>query len=86
MITFDFLNTKTGRILISLIWGFGLATFFKKTCRGDRCIVVKAPEFNSIEDKVFAYQGLKGKCFKYHPNIDKCDKEAKETVCVFNKK
>lgn len=30
-------------ILISLIWGFGLALLFKKVCENDQCTVVKVP-------------------------------------------
>ena len=30
-------------ILISLIWGFGLAILFKKVCQNDQCIMVKVP-------------------------------------------
>lgn len=30
-------------ILISLIWGFGIAVLFKRACKGDQCVVIKVP-------------------------------------------
>lgn len=30
-------------ILISLIWGFGLALLFKRTCANTECVIVKVP-------------------------------------------
>ena len=78
----DFFNTKNGKILISLIWGFGLATFFKKTCRGDRCIVMNAPVPKDVEDKTFSYQGMEGSCFKFSPKIAKCKNDNEETIKI----
>ena len=78
----NFFNTNTGRILISLIWGFGLATLFKKTCRGDRCIVKSGPSPRDIENRVFTYQGLEGSCFKYTPSISKCKTETQEIINI----
>ena len=76
----NFFNTTNGKILISLIWGFGLATFFKKTCRGDRCIVINAPTPKDVENRVFSYQGMEGSCFKYKSNIAKCKNEENQTL------
>ena len=30
----NFLNSKNGRILISIVWGLGLAALFRKVCKG----------------------------------------------------
>lgn len=37
-------NNRIFAILISLIWGFGLALLFKKTCQNDTCVIVRAPD------------------------------------------
>ena len=37
-------------ILISLIWGFGLALLFRKACQNDTCIIIKPPE--NFPDKI----------------------------------
>lgn len=43
-------------ILISMIWGFGLAILFRKTCQDNQCTIIKAPpklreQNNIIHDK-----------------------------------
>ena len=67
----EFLQSKVGRIIISILWGFGLATFFKKTCRNNKCIVIKAPNKDLIENNTFNYQGSKN-CYEYKPEIISC--------------
>ena len=37
-------NNRIIVILISLIWGFGLALLFKRSCKNDTCVIVKAPD------------------------------------------
>ena len=33
------LQSKTGMMLISIIWGFGLACVFRQACKDRKCIV-----------------------------------------------
>lgn len=35
--------TDTLSIIISLIWGFGLALLFRKSCDNDKCVIIKSP-------------------------------------------
>ncbi|GAG52961.1 unnamed protein product, partial [marine sediment metagenome] len=35
----DLRNSKQGRIILSILWGFSLAAIFKFTCEGRDCIV-----------------------------------------------
>jgi len=67
----EFLQTKVGRILISILWGFGLATFFRKTCRNNKCIVVRIANKDMLENNNFNYQGS-DTCYDYKPKITKC--------------
>ena len=39
----NILENRTIVILISMIWGFGLALLFKKACLNDQCTVTKVP-------------------------------------------
>ena len=32
---------KYGKIIISIIWGLGLAALFRRVCKGRNCIVIK---------------------------------------------
>jgi len=68
----DFTNTTQGRIIISIIWGLGLATLFRKACKGRNCIVIKAPDPDNIKNKIYAFQN---KCYKFYPEITSCYKK-----------
>jgi hypothetical protein len=67
----EFLHSKVGRIIISILWGLGLATIFRKTCRNNRCIVINSPNKEFIEKNTFNYEGS-DKCYKYEPEIKNC--------------
>ena len=48
-------------ILVSLIWGIGLAILFRRICQGDNCVIVNAPQSlvgqnNIIRDNNKCYQ------------------------------
>jgi len=68
-----FLNDSTGRILLSIIWGLGLATLFKKVCTGRNCQVIQyeGPSPKEVDKKI--YQDTDDKCYKFHPYQTKCD-------------
>jgi hypothetical protein len=44
------MNSSKGKIIFSIILGFGIATLFRKVCKDRNCIVFKAPELNNIVD------------------------------------
>ncbi len=68
MIT-EVMNNPTGRILVSLILGFGLAAIFRQVCKGDNCVIVKAPDTNDLKKY---YYKIDDDCFKYTPVATKC--------------
>ena len=39
-------------IIISLIWGFGLALLFRKICKNDECLIVKVPPLFNQSDNI----------------------------------
>ncbi|AEX61779.1 hypothetical protein CE11_00649 [Megavirus courdo11] len=56
------LENKVVIILISMIWGFGLALFFRKTCQNDQCVIVKAPPiFDQSSGAI--YDNKTNKCY-----------------------
>jgi len=71
-----FLHTGHGRIIMSVLLGFGLATLFRTVCKGKNCIIVKAPEFEEVNGKIFKHDG---KCYTYKSEGTKCD-ASKEIV------
>jgi hypothetical protein len=65
----EYLKSRDVRLLVFGILGLGLAAIFRGTCKGDRCIVVRAPEPKDVEGKTFKYDG---KCYKFQPNSVSC--------------
>jgi len=69
-----FFNTDTGKTIISILLGLGLATLFRKDCEGNSCLDFKAPDLEDIKKKIFKYGD---KCFKYDMETIKCDNKKK---------
>jgi hypothetical protein len=57
---FEFLHTKTGIIIMSVVWGLGLSCLFRQVCKGRNCIVIKAPNPKEIEGSIYKYDN---KCY-----------------------
>ena len=69
-----FVHSNTGRILMSMILGLGLATFFRSICKGKRCRIVECPPLEEIEDQIYKFDS---KCYKLEKNAVKCDNNQK---------
>ena len=57
-----------GKIILSMIIGFGIATFFRKTCKDKSCLTFKAPP--DIEDKTYQFND---KCYQFAQQQTACD-------------
>lgn len=68
------LNSDTGKILISIMLGLGLASLFREACHGDKCINFEGPILEEVENKVFK-QG--DKCYSYKSHRVDCSNEKK---------
>ena len=69
-----FFENKTGKYMLSIILGIGIASLFRRVCKEKNCIVFQAPPLDDIKDKVFKYEN---KCYKYNPVLVKCDPQKK---------
>ena len=69
-ITQRLFHTELGNMIVSAIFGIGLAFIFSRACKGNNCIIIRAPEINEIKDKVFQIQD---ECYKYTPKIVPCN-------------
>ena len=69
-----FLHTNTGRIIMSILLGFGLASLFRTVCKNDNCIVFHAPPLDQFKDKIYKSNG---KCVKYNQVASKCNSQIK---------
>lgn len=69
------LKTHTGRICVSILWGLALSMFFKKTCVGNKCIVITGPPLEEVRSAVYTF-GDPTKCYRFTPVVKRCDQEA----------
>ena len=72
-----FLKTETGKIIMSILLGFGLATIFRKICKGDNCVIFYAPPLDEIENKIFKQDG---KCYQYNLVSTKCNSNKRSVI------
>ncbi len=69
-----FLHTERGKIIMSIILGFGLASLFRTVCKDNNCIIFHAPPLDEFKDKIYKHNG---NCIKYVPVSTKCSLNAK---------
>jgi hypothetical protein len=62
------LNSNTGKIVISIILGFGLATLFRKVCTDKTCLTFHGPVISEAD--IYKHDE---KCQKYVIQSTKCD-------------
>jgi hypothetical protein len=56
-------------IILSVIWGIGLAILFRRSCRNRQCMVVKGPKPEEMENKIYSFDD---KCYKYTAKTTTC--------------
>jgi hypothetical protein len=71
-----FVHTETGRILMSILLGIGLATFFRQVCVGKNCLSYNAPPVAEIDGEIYKFDD---KCYELQKSAVKCDNK-KEIV------
>jgi hypothetical protein len=69
-----FVHTERGKIIMSIILGFGLASLFRTVCKDKNCLIFHAPPLDDFRDKIYKNGN---KCFKYKPVATKCAINAK---------
>lgn len=69
-----FVHTETGKIIMSILLGFGLASLFRTVCKDNNCLVFHAPPLDDFKDKIYKNNN---KCVKYVPVATKCSLNAK---------
>ncbi len=72
------LHSHTGKVMLSIILGLGIASLFRYTCKGKNCVLRFAPPLDEIKGHTFKYDG---KCYSYEPKQAKCDTE--KEILVF---
>ena len=69
-------------VLISVLWGLGLATLFSSVANKRNCIIVRGELPEQIEQKIFQYPDLENKCYQYKSYIQPCSKEIYPVVNI----
>lgn len=71
------LYTPIGKIFISIILGFGLATLFHKVCNERDCLQFHGPILQDVNEKIFRTDN---KCYKYTPTAETCNSDKKKII------
>ncbi len=69
-----FVHTETGKIIMSILLGLGLASLFRTVCKDKNCLIFNAPPLDEFKDKIYKSNG---KCVKYNQVATKCSPNAK---------
>lgn len=65
-----FFHNETGKKIMSILLGLGLATLFRTVCKDNNCLSFYAPPLEQIKNKIYKNNG---KCVKYNPVSSKCN-------------
>ena len=76
-----FIKNANGRIILSILFGFGLASLCREICREKKCMINMVPSFNEMKNNIYKSNG---KCFTIsEPTAVKCD-SSKKIISVDN--
>ena len=72
-------SSEFGIKMLSIILGLGLATLFRKVCKGRNCMVFKAPTMQEVEESIYRKDD---KCYQFTYDSVTCD--TKKSVIEFS--
>jgi len=64
-----FINTQTGKIIMSILLGIGLATFFRAVCKGRYCRIISSPPIEEIENQTYKFNDS---CYTFEKKAINC--------------
>ena len=73
-----FVHSKTGKIIMSVLLGIGLATFFRTMCKGKQCKIISSPPLTEIDGQTYKFND---KCYTFE-KINKQCQPNKKTVKI----
>ena len=62
MYIINFLKTKKGNIIFSIILAFGLASILRIACKNANMVIIKGPPIENVQNKIFSFDS---KCYSY---------------------
>ena len=69
-------------ILLSVLWGLGLATLFAGVAYSRNCVIVRGEQPQEVEKKIFQYPDLKNKCYAFKSYLAPCANETLKVVKI----
>ena len=72
-------------ILLSVLWGLGLATLFAGVAYSRNCVIVRGEVPQELEKKIFQYPDLKDKCYTFKSYLAPCANETHKVVPIQEK-
>lgn len=69
------LYSDTGKYIISIILGLGLALLFEQSCQDNKCIRFSAPNLSNLDGKIYKFND---KCYRYDLKSVSYDKNKKQ--------
>jgi len=72
----QFLKSPYGKLVISVILGFGLSTLFRKSCEDKKCIEFKSPPLDKLNKHIYKHDD---KCYRFTANPTTCS-PVKKTI------
>ena len=73
----NFVHTENGRAIMSILLGFGLATFFRAVCKGHNCYTFHSAPTENVHEKIFKFND---KCYTYQLRSSSCSASGKKVV------
>ena len=64
-----FVHSNTGKIIMSILLGIGLATFFRSVCKGKKCRIIAAPPTDELDGQTYKFDN---KCYTFEKNSITC--------------
>ncbi len=65
----NFLKSRTGIVIVSIIWGLGIASLFRRVCVNNNCIVIRGPNSDDVRETIYRNRR---KCYRFNPYVVKC--------------
>lgn len=70
----DILKSKNFNFIFSVLLGLGLAAILRPACKGDQCLMMKAPPVHEVESSTYQ---LGSRCFQFKVDSRDCPKAGK---------
>jgi hypothetical protein len=69
------LHSNLARYIVSILFGLGLASLFRKACKERNCLVFRGPSIDKLKNKIYKYDN---KCYKFNENTSKCGQKNRQ--------